>query len=193
MGLINITDIQTNDDATAELWNSRFATIVNAINGNIDSANLADSAVTSAKLASLAVTSGKIADNAVTTGKIPDAAVTASKLLHGIIRNRQGGTSDDNTWQTGGTNNTDTSAKDVFLQAGSVVCSAATDVTVTFPTAFSQPPIVLGTTQSTTTYSTAFMVMNVTTTGFKCRAVSVSSSSVGSRTAETAAWVAIGQ
>lgn len=77
MGLINITDINTGDDATAELWNARFATLVNVINGNIDSANLADSAVTSAKIASSAVTSGKLADQAVTSAKLQDGISVA--------------------------------------------------------------------------------------------------------------------
>lgn len=52
MPLINVPDIQFDDEATAELWNSRYATIVNLLNGNLDADNLAAGAVTSAKLAS---------------------------------------------------------------------------------------------------------------------------------------------
>lgn len=80
MGLININDMQTGDDATAELWNSRYATIVNAINGNIDSANLTDGAVTAAKLASNSVTTAKINDGAVTAAKLVDSAVAGANM-----------------------------------------------------------------------------------------------------------------
>lgn len=60
MTLVNITDIQTNDDAIPELWNSRFGAIVNVINGHIDQTNLADSGVTTDKIANAAVTAVKM-------------------------------------------------------------------------------------------------------------------------------------
>ncbi len=47
-------------DASANLWNSRFALIVNEINGNLDTSNLKDAAVTTAKIAPGAVTSDKL-------------------------------------------------------------------------------------------------------------------------------------
>lgn len=72
MGLINVPDIQNNDLATQTLWNSRFATIVSVINGNLDAANLANNAVTTPKIANLAVTEGKVADKAITPGKLSD-------------------------------------------------------------------------------------------------------------------------
>lgn len=127
MGLINIADIQTGDDATAELWNSRFATIVNAINGNIDSANLADGAVSSAKIASSAVTAGKISDSTITYAKLLDT------IFSGQVQSQSNGGNAGGTlyyvnlggikvcWGT-------TSAKSV----NSTVVSA----TVTFPSGF---------------------------------------------------------
>lgn len=69
MPLINVPDIQNLDAATPELWNSRFGTITNVINGNLSSANLADSAVTAPKLATDSVTTGKIVDANVTPAK----------------------------------------------------------------------------------------------------------------------------
>lgn len=69
MALINVPDIQNLDPATPELWNSRFAEIVNAINGGLDADNLAALAVTTSRLAALAVTTAKIADAAVTPPK----------------------------------------------------------------------------------------------------------------------------
>lgn len=73
MALINVPDIQNLDAATPELWNSRYGTIVNEINGNLDSNNLKDSAVTTAKLGASAVTSSKIVDGGVTSLKIYNA------------------------------------------------------------------------------------------------------------------------
>lgn len=69
MGLINVPDIENLDAATPDLWNTRFGTIVDVINGNLSSDNLASGAVTAAKLATGAVTEGKIDDLAVTSRK----------------------------------------------------------------------------------------------------------------------------
>lgn len=76
-------DVQDNDDA-----------IIDQVNGNLDSDNLASNAVTTAKitdanvttakLAASAVTTAKIADANVTTAKIADANVTGAKLFGGI-------------------------------------------------------------------------------------------------------------
>jgi len=60
--LVNISNINTGDDATPELWNERFGAIVDVINGQLDSDNLQDGAVLTSKLASKAVTPDKIAD-----------------------------------------------------------------------------------------------------------------------------------
>ena len=51
MPLVNITDIANNTDATADVFNTRFAAILNVLNGNIDAANLANGAVTLPKIA----------------------------------------------------------------------------------------------------------------------------------------------
>lgn len=60
MGLINITAIADGMTADDELWNSRFAIIVNEINGHIGTTNLEDGAVTTSKLGAQAVTAAKI-------------------------------------------------------------------------------------------------------------------------------------
>lgn len=52
MTLISIPEIQTNDEATEELFNSRFDTIVDLLNGNLDSSNIADGSITESKFAS---------------------------------------------------------------------------------------------------------------------------------------------
>jgi hypothetical protein len=60
MPSINITTISDGSVASASQVNTPLNTIVNAINGNLDSDNLAANAVTTAKIADSAVTSEKI-------------------------------------------------------------------------------------------------------------------------------------
>jgi len=63
MGLITIDNIEDATLASANVFNQRFGKIVDVINGNIESANLKNSAVTREKIATGAVTSDKIATN----------------------------------------------------------------------------------------------------------------------------------
>lgn len=77
-----------------------------------------------------------------TTGLVDDA-VTSAKLVKGLINQRQGGTTGDNDWTTNGTSNTDTSAKNCFIQCGANNTGAGANVTTTFPVAFAKKPVVL--------------------------------------------------
>lgn len=81
MPIINVT--LPSDDTTANVsdYNVPITTILSTVNGNLDSDNLADSAITTNKINNLAVTTAKIADDAVTNAKIADDAVTAPKLV----------------------------------------------------------------------------------------------------------------
>ena len=74
--LISLSDIQQNDDATPDLFNSRLDAIVDVINGNIDAQNIADGSIGTAELANLAVTAGKIADTTITRPKIDWSSFT---------------------------------------------------------------------------------------------------------------------
>lgn len=58
--LLNITPIGLGDDASPNLWNSRFAAVQTVLNGNVDSDNLKDGAVTRSKIAAGAIDSSKI-------------------------------------------------------------------------------------------------------------------------------------
>lgn len=69
MGLINVPNIQNNDAATPDLWNSRYGTIVGAINGNLDNTNIAAGGISTGNLASQSVTTAKIADAGITPPK----------------------------------------------------------------------------------------------------------------------------
>lgn len=73
---------------------------------------------------------------------IQTATLKAAQMFNGFVKNRQGGTTGDASWVSAGTSNTDTSAKDVFIQVGTVQSSAGGAVTVTYPTAFTQAPVV---------------------------------------------------
>ncbi len=60
MGLINYTNIEDNTPALANGLNERFGAIVDEVNGNLSSQNLANSAVTREKIAPGAVSSDKL-------------------------------------------------------------------------------------------------------------------------------------
>ena len=60
MPIINIPDIISNTKAAANDINSRIAKIVDVLNGNLDSSNLANNAVTRGKIATEAVTQDNI-------------------------------------------------------------------------------------------------------------------------------------
>lgn len=128
-------------------------------------------------------------NNSVVTSNITAAAVTAAKLQYGIVRNRQGGTTGDASWATQGTSDTATSAKGVYIQVGSINSSAASDVTVTFPSAYAYAPVVLVTPTTAATNSFG-MALSASTTTFALRSINRTD---GSRTAETYNWIAIGQ
>jgi hypothetical protein len=70
MTLVSFDDIENGEAATADVWNARYAAILAAVNGNLDSNNLADNAVIASKIAAGAVTNGKLAANAVTNAKL---------------------------------------------------------------------------------------------------------------------------
>jgi len=117
-------------------------------------------------------------------------AVRSSSLYYGLVRNRQGSTTGDNSWQTPGTNNTATDAKNVFIQCGSVNSNAGADVTVTFPTAYTQIPIVVASVSGATLTANAFVeVVTKSTTTFDIRAFNTSAA----QTAQPINWIAIGQ
>lgn len=61
MSLISYTQLEDGEDASANALNIRFGQIVDEINGNIDSTNLANQAVTRAKIANGAIDSSKMA------------------------------------------------------------------------------------------------------------------------------------
>lgn len=120
---------------------------------------------------------------------IQSATLKAAQMFNGIVKGRRGGTTGDNTWITGGSSNTDTSAKDVYIQVGAVgLAGSATDVGVVFPVAYSQPPLVFATVITDVAQNISVAVNSITTTGFNIRDTSASTGA-----SETASWMAVGQ
>lgn len=116
------------------------------------------------------------------------ATLKAAQMFKGMVYRRQGGTTGDATYVTKGTSNTDTSAKDIFLQIGAVgLSTVGTDVAVTFPVAYNFAPNVIAGVASATSANVACAVKDVTTTGFNIRSTS------GDGSSETANWQAYGQ
>lgn len=131
-----------------------------------------------------------IQSNAVTTAKVATGAITAALMVNGIVSKRQGGTTGANSWATPGTTTTDTSTTNVITQVGSSTSSTSVAVTVTFPTAYSQLPIVVAAKSSSGTTDFAYAeVFAITTTGFSYNVVNAS----GARAADNICWIAIGQ
>ena len=112
---------------------------------------------------------------------------------------RQGGTTGDNSWTTQGTSNTDTSAKNIIIQCGSQITANTTGgptygwytsaaLTVTFPTAYSQIPLVF-----LTPYSDHGIVQliwtSISKTSFQVRGLCPASVAAG----VAFTWQAIGQ
>jgi len=104
----------------------------------------------------------------------------------GKVHYRQGGSS--TVWGTGGTSNYDTSDEKVIIQCGTSLGSAASDVTVTFPTAFTYAPVLVATIVSAGGFNTFVVTNSVTTSSFVFRCLDTTNT----RRAETISWTAIG-
>lgn len=121
---------------------------------------------------------------------IGNDVIDASKMIYGMVRNRQGSTTGDNSWASSGSNNTDTSSKNVFIQVGSIGSSAAGAVTVTFPTAYTYAPIVLLSAERGAGIAIPVLESTPSTT---TASVSCWVSDTPARIAVTVRWIAIGQ
>ena len=60
MGLINYTQIEDGQDASANGLNERFGKIIDTVNGNIDTENIKNGSITREKIAPASITSDKI-------------------------------------------------------------------------------------------------------------------------------------
>ncbi len=133
---------------------------------------------------------GTLGTDSVPSAAIQADSVTASKMLYGMVRARQGGTTGDGNWTTSGTSNTDTTAKDVFIQCGSLAVNA-NPATLTFPVAFNQIPIVLASVSSASGFNVYVVQPSSPST---TQAFFRTQTDTGANaTSETVSWIAIGQ
>lgn len=126
-----------------------------------------------------------IGNNAIATAKIADDAVTDAKLIYGKVRSRQGGSATN--WSTSGSTTYDYSATNTFIQCGTRALTGST--TITFPTAFNQVPIVVGTVITAGSLNAFARISAITSTTFTVQLISDS----GANASETFNWIAIGE
>lgn len=124
----------------------------------------------------------------LTTAMVADDAITDAKLIYGKLRRRQGGSATN--WGTTGTTNYEYSGTDVFVQGGSIALTNGAGITVTFPTAFAQVPIVVASVSSANAANGFVVVKTITASSFLIYHIGTSGSAT---TTETANWIAIGQ
>lgn len=126
-------------------------------------------------------------NNSVVSSNITADAVTDAKLIYGKVRSRQGGSATN--WITSGTTTYDYSGTDVFVQVGTIAITSNPQ-TITFPTAFNQVPIVIGSVNSGASFNcfVRFASHSATTV-----TASVYDDTGTTRTTETICWMAIGQ
>jgi len=89
MGLISISNIVEGTLAKAADVNSRFATVLALVNGNIDASNIKAGSIGSTQLADASVIASKIKDGEITRAKLADitTTITSGATITPIIGN----------------------------------------------------------------------------------------------------------
>lgn len=146
-----------------------------------------------ANIESLATGTG-IGDRSISGSSIALSTVQAASLLNGKVYRRRGGSA--TSWQTPGSTNYDVSASEIIIQTGAVTSTDNTTSsnngsfstsaqTLTFPVAYSQPPMVLVSPQGDHAFATVTSTSNASF-GWRGR----SSANVNANVSIT--WIAIG-
>ena len=119
---------------------------------------------------------------------LPNHSVTSAMVQS--VQARQGGTTGSASWATAGTSNSSLTSTTVNIQVGSVTSSASGVVTVTFPNAFTQIPLIFVSVQAASNGFWAEIDSGtLSTTQFGVTCWSTTSNLV----AKTVYWLAIGQ
>lgn len=118
---------------------------------------------------------------------IANDAITDTKLVYGKLRTRQGGSATN--WGTSGVTAYDYSATNVFMQCGTRSSDSGSDVTLTFPTAFNQVPVIVMT-PSTAASANCYPII-ITKSATQCTFRCIDSG--GTQRSEEVYWIAIGE
>ena len=186
--LENLSGIDAENLANGAVTNDKIA------GGAVTEAKLATAAVTIDKIATNAVSGSKIAPNAVATPKIADDAVDDTKVGNRVPQfyRRQGGSGSN--WSTPGS--TYYTPGFVRIQAGSKQCDSSGSVNVTFPVAFSAPPIVFVQSARASQQTASVSQSTISATGFTAHVVNHYASDtephVSGDAQDIVFWLAIG-
>lgn len=143
--------------------------------------------VTNGMLAANSVDSSKVVDGSIVSGDLSaTAGITDGQLVNGKVANRQGGSATN--WSTSGTNNYVPSASKIQCGAGQTNGSGT--LTITFPVAFSDVPLVFITTEFSTPPQTAARAYGNTASGFNV--VTFSTGTMAVEPSIWFVWMAIG-
>lgn len=82
MSLINVPDIEDGTGADGNDVNSRFATVLGLVNGNIDSTNIKTNGITGASIAAGSITNDKIVDTAINASKLDRNTIPWGVMLY---------------------------------------------------------------------------------------------------------------
>jgi hypothetical protein len=157
------------------------------VDGSIDTEHIDNAQITLAKMAAESIDSDQYVDGSIDTEHIANDAVDDTKAGNRIAQfyRRQGG--DETDWSISGTTTYTPSA--VRLQGG-VIVTSSTPTLVTFPTAFSQKPIVLVSLRGNSFSNYTPVIVAVTATTFQVAVTN--SAGDGYVNNETVNWLAIG-
>lgn len=155
------------------------------VDGSIDTAHIGDAQVTLAKMAANSIDSDQYVDGSIDTAHLANDAVDDTKVGNRVPQfpRRQGGS--DTDWTTVGT--ADKTLTNVVMQAG-VVASSTSAVTVTFPIAFAQKPLVFA---GGSNYDEFPVVGGETATTFTAAMYKISTAGLVS--GKAIRWLAIGE
>lgn len=175
--------------STSTQWEIRLATFTITTGGVITLTDAREFLRTSiqivqANLANLCVGTAQVIDAAITTAKHALDSVDDTIVGNRVpaLTRRQGG--DASNWSTNGTTTYTPTA--VRKQVGVVATGGGGTVTVTFPVAFSQPPVVVATAQAGSAVILNIDTVTATTVTFATR------NTAGSGVIATVMWEATG-
>lgn len=141
------------------------------------------------ELDSLEVASAYVLEIPATSSLEIIAYAPSTTFAARTVRWRQGGTTGDAAWNTAGTNNTDLTGKDIFIQCGTQATTGGGSLNVVFPVPFKQVPVVTATVITAVTTNAFARISAISTTQFTVQLIA----DTGAGSNNDFDWIAIGQ